>query len=60
MNNNRNKVKLTDQNRTYKGKEILKVISAVIGDSAKDNGYKVVLEDGSQEFIPAKHFEETT
>ncbi len=59
MNQNRNKVELTDKNKIYKDKEILKVISVVIGEKDSDSGYRVVLEDGSQEFVPAKHFEET-
>lgn len=40
----------------YKGREVLKVLSAVIGEKASDTGYVCVMEDGEKEFIPARHF----
>lgn len=57
MNDDLNKVKLTPENRIYKDKEILKVISVVVAEDAKDNGYMAVNEDGERVFVPAKHFE---
>lgn len=35
------------------GQKVLKVLSTVIGDTDKDSGYKVVLENGDQVFVKA-------
>jgi hypothetical protein len=56
MNQDTNKVDVP-KGAVYKDKGVLKVLQAVIGDTAKDTGYKVLLDDGSAEFISQSQFE---
>jgi hypothetical protein len=55
MNQDLNDVKVP-KGATYKGQEVLRVLNSVVGESAKDSGYKVLLGDGRQEFISAANF----
>lgn len=50
MNNDSNKVNLP-KDFEVDGQKVLKVLNTVIGESAKDTGYKVLLENGEQVFV---------
>lgn len=41
---------------TYKGQEVLKVISPVVGETAKDTGYKLLLGNGDMVFVTQAQF----
>ena len=52
MNNNSNDAALPKDLKVGDQK-VLKVLNTVIGDSDKDTGYKVLLENGEQTFVKA-------
>lgn len=41
----------------YKDEEVIKVLNPVIGETAKDTGYMVLLGNGEKQFVKQSDFE---